>query len=125
MTDAVSQFFDDLAGRGHVPLLEKARGNLRFELTDGRKTEHWIVAFDRGDISVTRGNAKVDCVFRTDRAVFGRIVRGQANALTSVLRGESAAEGDLELLFLLQRVFPAPPRPRKAQRRAAGAGRQS
>ena len=126
MTDGVTQFFDDLAGRGHVPLLEKAGGNLRFDLTDGKKTEHWIVAFDKGDISVGRGNAKVDCVFRTDRALFTRIVRGHANAVTAVLRGEAAAEGDLELLFLLQRVFPAPPRRRKKERRqAAGAGRQS
>jgi hypothetical protein len=44
-----------------------------------------------------------------------RSFAGEANAVTAVLRGEAAAEGDLELLFLLQRVFPPQTRPRKAQ----------
>ena len=120
MADSVTTFFKDIGGRGHEPLLEKARGTLRIDLTDGRKAGHWHVSFDRGDISVSRRNAKSDCIFRTDRALFDQIVRGEANAVTAVLRGEAAAEGDLELLFLLQRVFPPQTTPRKAQRRAAG-----
>jgi putative sterol carrier protein len=106
--DPVSVFFDELGRRGHVDLLEKARGTLRIDLTDGTKREHRLIEFDRGDISVSRKNARADCVLRTDREMFGRIVRGEANAVTATLRGEVAAEGELELLFLLQRVFPAP-----------------
>jgi putative sterol carrier protein len=120
LADSVTTFFQDIGGRGHEPLLEKARGTLRIDLTDGRKAGHWHVSFDRGDISVSRRNVKSDCIFRTDRALFGQIVRGEANAVTAVLRGEAAAEGDLELLFLLQRVFPPQTTPRKARRRAAG-----
>ena len=125
MADSVSTFFDELAQRGHEPLLEKAEGTLRIELIDGKKAEHWLVAFDRGDISVSRRNTGADCTFKTDRALFGGIARGEANAVTAILRGEASAEGDLELLFLLQRVFPTPSRRRKPRRQAAGAGRRA
>jgi putative sterol carrier protein len=123
--DSVSDFFDDLSRREHEPLLAKAQGTLRFDLTDGKKTEHWLVAFTKGGVSVSRKNARADSVFRTDSALFGRIVRGEANAMTAVLRGEAYAEGDLALLFLLQRVFPEPARRRKPQRQAARARRRA
>jgi putative sterol carrier protein len=118
VNDSVTNFFDQLGGRGHVDLLEKARGTLRIDLTDGKKTEHRLIEFDRGDISVSRRNARADCVFRADRELFGRIARGEANGVTAVLRGEAAAEGDLELLFMLQRVFPTPARAHNGQKGA-------
>jgi putative sterol carrier protein len=118
VTDSVTEFFDDLVRQGHEQLLEKARGSLRFDLTTGKKTEHWLLSFDRGSVSVSRRNTRADCVFRADRALFGRIVRGEKNALTAVLRGESAAEGDLELLYLVQRVFSPPAKaPKRARAR--------
>jgi putative sterol carrier protein len=124
LADSASTFFEELERRGHEPVLEKAQGTLRIDLADGKKSEHWLVAFDKGEISVSRKNTKADCVLRTDRALFGRIVRGEANGVTAVLRGEVAAEGDLELLFLLQRVFATPKRPRKAKKQAARGGRR-
>jgi putative sterol carrier protein len=123
MTDFATEFFDDLARRGHEPLLEKAKGSLRVELTNGKKTDQWLVHFDRGDISVSRRNVKADCVFRTDSKLFGQIVHGKSNAITAVLRGAASAEGDLELLFLLQRIFPAPAVQRTRQRRTGQGGR--
>jgi hypothetical protein len=123
MTDSATEFFDDLARRGHEPLLEKAQGRLRIELVNGKKTDRWLVSFDRGDISVSRRNEKADCVFRTNGALFGRIVHGKSNAVTAVLRGAASAEGDLELLFLLQRIFPAPTPPRARRRRTGRGGK--
>jgi len=125
LADSVSTFFDNLARQGHEPLLQKAQGTLRIELTNGKKAEHWLVGFDKGAISVSRKNSRADCVFRTDRALFGRIVRGEENGVTSLLRGEAEAEGDLELLFLLQRVFPTRTRPRRSQRTKAGSRRRA
>lgn len=122
LSDQASTFFEELEQRGHEPLLEKAQGTLRFDLTNGKNSEHWLVAFDKGDVSVSRRNRKADCGFTTDRALFGRIVRGEANAITAVLRGEATAEGDLELLFLLQRIFPTPAQPRKAEKQPAAGG---
>ena len=116
LSDQASTFFEELGQRGHEPLLEKAQGTLRFDLTKGKNSEHWLVAVDKGDVSDSRRNTKADCGFTTDRALFGRIVRGESNAITAVLRGEATAEGDLELLFLLQRIFPTPAQPLKAKK---------
>ena len=35
VSDAATAFFEDLARRGHEPLLEKTRGTVSIELTDG------------------------------------------------------------------------------------------
>ena len=36
MAQTTAEFFNDLSVRGHEPLLEKATGTIRFELTNGR-----------------------------------------------------------------------------------------
>jgi putative sterol carrier protein len=120
MPDATAEFFDDLGRRGHEPLLEKATGTMRFELTEGRRTDRWQVAIERGGLEVSRKNEKADCVARMDKALFDRVVTGRANALTAVLRGEMRLEGDTELLVLFQRLLPAPP----TSRRGPASGRK-
>jgi len=108
MTDATSQFFDDLASRGHEPLLGRTRGSLRFDLADGARTEHWYVNINDGDIDVSRGDAKADCVIRTDQEVFESILGGNLNAMVGYLRGLVSGEGDVALLVRFQRLFPPP-----------------
>jgi putative sterol carrier protein len=119
MTDAVTGFFADLSSRGHEPLLEKGTGTLRFDLVDGNRVERWLITLDKGDVSVSRRNIAADCVLRTERALFGAIVTGNANALSAYLRGEVTLEGDPELVVLFQRVLPA-----RAERRGSGARRE-
>jgi putative sterol carrier protein len=116
--DSISAFFDELAGRGHEPLLGKASGSARFDVVDGRRTERWLVALDKGDIDVSRRNAAADCVLRADRASFERVVAGELNFMAALLRGEVSVKGDPRLLVLLQRLFPRPsgPRPERASR---------
>ncbi len=115
MTDATTTFFRELGARGREPLLEKATGTVRFDLVDGARTDRWLVTLEKGDASVTRKNVKADCVVRTTRAVFVAMMSGEVNAMAAYLRGELALEGDAELLVLIQRVLPSPPR-----RRAGG-----
>jgi putative sterol carrier protein len=111
-TDPTTRFFDDLASRGHEPLLEKATGTLRVDLANGRRPTRWLVAIERGEVTVSRGNRSADCVVRSDRATFERIVSGKGNAMAGVLRGAIAVEGDPMLLVLFQRLFPGPRRRR-------------
>ena len=108
MSDPTGAFFTELGRRAHEPMLRKATGRLRFDLTDGTSEATWTVVMKKGDVSVTRKKGDADCVVTTDRPLFDAIVRGEKNAMAAVLRGEIKIEGDPELLVLFQRVFAGP-----------------
>jgi putative sterol carrier protein len=113
--DSAAEFFAGLAARGHEPLLGQARGSVRFDLTGpGTKTERWLLTIDRGDLSVSRRNARATCVVRMEKALFERLARGEINAIAAMLRGALRADGDRELLMRLQRLFPGPDDPGRA-----------
>ena len=117
-TDPTERFFEALATYGHEPLLRKAAGSTRFDLVDGKRTLRWIVTVEKGDLSVSRGNRQTDCVVRTQKALFDRIVAGRVNAVAAVLRGDLEIDGDWRLLVWMQRLFPG----RHGQRRTGTAG---
>jgi putative sterol carrier protein len=106
-TTAPSEFFGELARRGHEPLLRKATGVIRFDIVDGDRTEPWTVSIDHGDLEVSQRNIGCDCTLRMSRALFERVARGEANQTTAVLRGEIELEGHWRLLVLSQRLFRA------------------
>ncbi|HET7855911.1 MAG TPA: SCP2 sterol-binding domain-containing protein [Gaiellaceae bacterium] len=116
MTDATTEFFEGLARRRHEPLLEGASGTLRLDLVNGDKTERWLVAVDKGDVTVSHRNTRADCTLRTPKSLFERMATGEVNATAAFLRGELAAEGDWELLVLFQRLLPSPPASRERKR---------
>ena len=101
------------------PLLEHAKASVRFDLLLDDRIDQWLVAIDARGIAVSRDDAPADCVVRADKAVFNGIVCGEVNAMAALLRGELMVEGDLELLMLVQRLFPGPP----GLRRGGSAGR--
>jgi putative sterol carrier protein len=122
MTDPTDEFFHELGLRGHEPLLEKARGTVRFDLVAGKRTDRWLVTLDRGDVSVSHKNATADCVVRAERTLFDAMATGEVNGMAAYLRGELTLEGDPELLVLIQRVLPGPATGR-ARRSSTGGGR--
>ena len=110
-TDPTEQFFAELAARGHEPLLRKASGSMRFDVVDGRRTRRWLVAVERGDMTVrSGGGGDASCVVRADKAVFDKVASGRLNAVAAVLRGDLQVEGDWRLLVRMQRLFPGPRR---------------
>ncbi len=109
MTDATTEFFRGLADRGHEPLLERATGTVRFDLSSGKRTARWLVTIKKGDVTVSQRNARGDCVVRADRGVFDQVVKGEVNAMAALLRGVMDIDGDPALLVLFQRLFPGPP----------------
>ena len=121
MADPTVEFFDALVARGHEPLLEKATGTLRFDIKDGRKTDHWLVAVVKGDLAVSRRNLHADCVVSADKALFDGVASGKTNAMAALLRGAMNVEGDVQLLVLFQRLLPGPPRSRRRRPSAAPA----
>jgi putative sterol carrier protein len=106
---ATEAFFAELGERGHEPLLEKAKGTVRVELRRGRQVDRWLVAIDRGDVSVSHRNVAADVTLRTTRELFDGLASGEVNTMAAVLRGAVEFEGDPELLVLFQRLFPGPP----------------
>jgi putative sterol carrier protein len=121
MTDAASEFFERLRGE-HLALPTRATGVMRVEIVDGKRTESWLVAVDKGEVEVSRRKGKADSVLRGDRALFNGMAAGEVNAFAATLRGEVAIEGDPRLLVLFQRLLPAPPS-RGRRRRARGGSR--
>lgn len=109
MTNATEEFFAELERRGHEPLLGKVKSTIRFDVFDGKRKTGWLVAIDRGEVRVSRGNERADTTVRIERALFDRLATGRANAMAEVLRGTIGIEGVLEPVILFQRLFPGPP----------------
>jgi putative sterol carrier protein len=119
MPDAITRVFEAVGARGHEPQLEKTTAAIRFDFIDGKRTQHWLVTVDKGDIEVSRKRAPADLVIGCERALAERLFTGRANAMSAVLRGELTVEGSAELLVLVQRLLP---RPRVTRRRGVAAG---
>ena len=121
--DSVEAFFEELASRGHEPLLRKVTGSARFDVSDRKRTERWSLTIDKGDIRVSRKNAAADSVVRADKASFERAVVGDLNLMAAVLRGEVVVQGDPRLLVVIQRLFPRPSG-RRPRRKSSGSARK-
>ena len=104
MSDRTAQFFENLAKRGHEPLLEKMQGTMRFDLRENGHTDRWVVAVDKGDISIAHKGGPADCTLRADKSLFNRMTTGEVNATAAVLRGALDVEGESEFLVLFQRL---------------------
>ena len=105
MTNPTQEFFDDVARRGHEPMLERLSATVRWDITDGDQVEHRVITIEHGDLSVTVGHEPADCVITLERAVCDDVVTGRTSALAALLRGAAAVEGDPELMILTQRLF--------------------
>jgi len=106
MTSPTTTFFEGLSVQRSAPLLRKVQGRIRFDVVDDDQTEYWLLDIDRGDLRISQAAGEADCGVRAERAVLDEIVSGNRNAMAEMLRGGLAVEGDLELLVLVQRLFP-------------------
>ena len=109
MTASTVEFFDVLGRRGHEPLVARIGASVRFDVSDGDRTVHWLVRIDHGDIRVSTEHAPADCVVAADRTVFDAVVGGRMTVMVALLRGALDFDGDPKLLVLSQRLFPGPP----------------
>ena len=88
MTTSTAEFFDNLSRRGHEPMLERVDATVRFDVTDGDRTEHRLVRIGRGDIRVSAEDEPADCVMTGERAVFDLFtVRARNDVHATVLHG--------------------------------------
>ena len=109
MADTISDFFQKLGERRQQALLGHMRGAVRFDVRgDDDQVDQWVVAVDSGAVTVSHGNAEVDCAIGADRALLERLIKGEENAMSAVLRGALKCSGDVEMLLTIQRIFPGP-----------------
>jgi hypothetical protein len=109
MTSPTEELFEEVGRHRHEPRLENANGSVRIELVEGTCTEHWFIEITDGDIEVSRENLEADAAFRAERTLFDRAAVGEENLTAALLRGAVTAEGDLELVVILERLMPGPP----------------
>lgn len=112
MTSATTELFTSIGRRGHENLLEKVSGTMRFDLENDHTVEHWHLAINQGDVSVTREAQPADCVVRADHGLFERMAMGEENPIAAALRNRISVEGNLRMLVLFGRLLPGPPNAR-------------
>lgn len=105
MTEPTRVFFTRLAEQ-QQPVLRSVSGTVRFDITDGERTEHWYVQIRKGDVTVSHDAGEAECVISADIRTFDEILAGKMNAMAAVLRGALTIEGKVVLLAALQRLFP-------------------
>jgi putative sterol carrier protein len=108
VTDATAAFFDGLRERDYQPALAHKSGVVRIDVDDGGRSERWFVAIDDGTVKVSKRNQAADSTVRIGKQLLERVVTGEANPFTAVLRGAASVEGDWNLLLVFQRLFTAP-----------------
>jgi len=106
--DATGDFLGELAARGQIPMLAQLSGTLRLDLTDHGRTEHWYLTITKGSMEVSRRDAPADAVLVADKAMSDAMVKGRMNAMAAVLRNVVQVDGDMGLLYSVQRLFPGP-----------------
>jgi hypothetical protein len=125
MADPVAEFFDALARRGHDPFVQNDGGTVRFDISRGRRVDHWLLTLKQGRVEVAHRTGDADCIIVGDLALFEGIINGRINAFAALLRGALWLTGDPELLVHVQRLFPPPPDRRGAPSRQAPPGRSA
>jgi predicted lipid carrier protein YhbT len=113
------EFFERIGKQGFDPRLGHVRGSVRFDVESNAHAEHWRVVLDHGAIQVSDDAADADCVIRLDVATLDRLVTGEANPTSALLRGLIGGHGDIDLMLHFQRLFPAG-RPAPAENAPAG-----
>ncbi len=106
MSETTRDFFTDIErDRPHVPA--KYTGTIRYDLSVDHVTEHWVLRIDSGAVSVAQDAREADCVVRTSRDVFDRILNGQQGVYAAVWRNLLSVEGDISLIATLRELLPA------------------
>ena len=102
MAQTVREFFESIEDRLDP---EKVRGTTAIYRFDVRDVGSWLVDVDDGRVSVSESDADADCVLQASEELWGRLIRGEANATTAYMTGKLKVKGDLELALKLKELF--------------------
>jgi len=102
MTVSVREFFESIEERLDP---EKAKGTTAIYRFDVRDVGSWLVDVDDGRVTVTESDGDADCVLQASEELWGKLIRGEANATTAYMTGKLKVKGDLELALKLKELF--------------------
>ncbi|GAB3796313.1 SCP2 sterol-binding domain-containing protein [Micromonospora zhanjiangensis] len=77
MAERIGQFFAELDRRGAGLLPDKYTGTVLLELTQDDVVERWTLVIDRGRVEVRRDDVEPDCLIRSPRDAFARLLAGR------------------------------------------------
>ncbi|MEW1955924.1 SCP2 sterol-binding domain-containing protein [Terrabacter sp. NPDC080008] len=118
---ATADFFDELARRGHEPLLRRVSARVRFDTGDGDRPVHRLVTIEHGDLRVSEADgAPADATLTCSQSELDALASGRTSAMASLLRGALTVQGDPELVVLAQRLFSRRPTPSGRHRKGEG-----
>ena len=99
--ERIDGFFDQLASRGHVPLLNHVSGTAEFDIEGANR--RWLT-INRGNLVVSHDAVPTDCVLMCDPDAFIRIISGEQNLVAAAMRGSVRVAGNLALGLSIQRA---------------------
>jgi hypothetical protein len=108
MRDRDAAFFDELGRLGHVTSLDTVAGTVRFDISDGLRTDHWLITINHGAVGVSPSDGDADCVIHVDEASFRRLADGRTVPFAAFLSNEIGLDGSFALLILVGHLFPGP-----------------
>lgn len=109
MADPTSEFFERLT-RGRPQMLsDKIEATMRFDLEHDGRTDHWLMAIDKGTVRVSRERRDADVVIRATKGLFDRLVTGEVAMVPAMWRNELTFDGDARLSTTLRKLLPPPP----------------
>ncbi|MEZ0228129.1 MAG: SCP2 sterol-binding domain-containing protein [Planctomycetota bacterium] len=113
MDEGARDIFDRLRAHPHAPLLRGVSGTYRFDVEG---VGSWRVTVDDGALWIREGTGEADCSIGCPEHDFVRLMHGETNLVTALMRGELRVEGDRKLVKAFHGMLPAPPSmPRKEE----------
>lgn len=109
MSEATTDFFHHLGEQANDLLPRKVRGTMRFDLRHGTGVSHWYVAMHHGNMLVSQDRRDADCVVHVAEELFDRFTTGEANMISAMIRTECVVDGNITLVIMFRRFFPAAP----------------
>src|SRR5215469_16408405 len=106
MAEHTRDFFLELTRQQSFPYMRGLNGTCLFAI-DGAGT--WHVVLEDGHITVNEQELPADTTVTCNVAVFDQVARGEEHLFNMVLQDKVQAKGNIALLYVMQRLFPAPP----------------
>jgi glycogen debranching enzyme len=104
----INRFLQELASKGSNAWIRGIKGSCRFDIAGSGS---WHLKIDDGKVAVTKNMDEADLILSGDMSEFDQAARGEETLTIALMQEKLQARGNLALLPIVERLFPAPVRP--------------